>query len=103
MLATILLGVAGQAAWKLATYIYDRVTAAGSSPTSASAPGSFERSLAEVTSPGAVAAPTGTPAVARLPQAAAIPEGDAGSFGAGRPAMASVIDIYHRMSEVQAP
>ena len=110
MLATILLGVAGNAAWKLATYLYDRFTAPSpSSVAGASAPGSFARSLAEVTGPRAAMAPAATaaaatPGAARLPQASNFTGADPGSIGpAATPEMASITSAYHRMAEVQAP
>ena len=122
ILATALLGIAGQAAWKLVTYLYDRFTAPASQPAPTPAGGtSFESSLSAATSARAVAAaPTATaaPAVSfgsPMATATATPMSasmlppsagaDAGSLfaRAESPALSNVIDRYHRMAEVQAP
>jgi hypothetical protein len=106
MLATAILGIAGQAVWKLATYLYDRFTApsapaAGASTTPTT---SFASSLADATSTAASAATQASGLLASAPQDP-VTVSDVGGvlFTARKAALANVADLYRRMAEVQAP
>jgi hypothetical protein len=107
LFATVLLGLAGQAAWKLATYLYDRVTAPSpaAAGTTAPAAASFERALAEAgPSNGAVRSDVMAGPPLRLPAATAATVGFPGSPAGARPEAGGVADLYRRMAEeVQAP
>jgi hypothetical protein len=108
LFATAILGIASQAAWKLASYLFERITgpsAPSSAPASAGASaGGFQRSLAEATSAQAVRAGRVSPARAVLPQdPAKLPDTTMASFGGGSLASANVADLYRRIAEIQAP
>ena len=102
VLGTVLLGILGQAAWKLATSLYDRITGPGAAAQPASTAASFASSLAEARSTAAVGAPGAVQATARLPEAPAISAIGTTFFGAARPPMANVLALYQRMGDPQA-
>ena len=101
LFATALLGIVGQAVWKLATHVYGRLTTPGAS-TAVEPPAKFERSLAEASSAQAVTAGRALCAPTALSQdLVALPDTGTISFGSRPPAMASVVETYRRMAEIQ--
>jgi hypothetical protein len=122
-IATLLMGIAGQAAWKLVNHIYERFTAKSTTPGApgADAPAttnSFQRSLAEATTARATSA-SGATALAPAKPAASFAPATASGFAltpvafAGPPstltapstpaAMRTAIDSYRLVAHLQAP
>jgi hypothetical protein len=102
VLATILMGIAGQAAWKIVNHFYERMT--GKTAAAPSQPSqSFERSLSDASAKAAPAVSTPVSAPGAMLASAGFPAFVPGAVPGAAPAIKSAIDAYRGIQRFEAP
>ena len=101
VLATILMGIAGQAAWKIVNHFYERMTGKASAAPSQPTEG-FARSLSDA-SAKAAPAPSAASTPGPLLASAGFPAFLPGAVPAAAPAMKAAIDTYRGVQRYEAP